>query len=133
MQATLVRVSTHRDHGTFGVLTINNKPIAVTLEPYKMDNTVSMSCIPTGQYICERYSSSRYSNTFEITGVAGRSKILFHAGNVDDNTEGCIILGSNYGNLMHEWAVLNSRKSMQHFMQHTQNVNEFTLTVREAW
>ena len=133
MNATIIRVSTHPTHGTFGVLTIDNKPQAVTLEPYKRDNAVSISCIPTGQYICKRYSSKKYNNTFEVTAVQGRSKILFHSGNTDNNTKGCIILGSNFGNLLHEWAILNSRKAMQQFMQHTAEVDEFMLTIREAW
>jgi len=133
MYANLIRVSTHPDHGTFGVLTLDGQPVAVTVEPYKMDNKVSISCIPTGQYICKRYSSSRYPNTFEVTGVADRSKILFHTGNTDDNTEGCIILGANFGTLSEDLAVLNSRITMRKFMQRLCNTDKFMLTIREAW
>ena len=32
-------------------------------------------------------------STFEITGVAGHSGILFHAGNFNKDSDGCVLIG----------------------------------------
>lgn len=48
------------------------------------------SCIPEGRYICKRYSSPKHPDTWEITGVPNRSKILLHPANTIDQLLGCI-------------------------------------------
>lgn len=133
VQIRLTRIATHPTHGTFGVLTINSKPQCVTLEPYTNDNAVSISCIPTGQYICNRYATLKHPNTFTVSNVYGRSTILFHAGNIDDHTEGCIILGKKFGDLKNEWAVLDSRNAMADFMDRLKYDESFTLTIVENY
>ena len=68
--------------GTYGVLMAKSQPpFAVTYELPWRDNQKSISCIPAGEYICRRYSSEKYKDTFEVTDVPGRSYILFHVGN----------------------------------------------------
>jgi len=132
-QVTLVRLNTDPNHGTFGVLLIDGETFCVTLEPYKRDNQVGVSSIPTGQYICERYSSQKYPNTFEITGVAGRTKVLFHKGNVDRATRGCVLLGQYFGKLKSERAVLNSGATFGAFLVALKNESKFMLTIKECF
>ncbi len=64
-----------------------------TLElPWK-GNKQMVSCIPPGNYWVAPYSSKKYPKAFEITGVRDRYKILFHAGNYNHHTKGCILPG----------------------------------------
>ncbi len=132
-QVRMVRVSSHPDHGTFGVWLLNNQPMAVTLEPYHRENERNISCIPSGQYIMERVNSPTYGDTFEVTNVQGRSKILIHWGNLDDNTEGCILLGESLGLLNGDWAVLSSRIAFTEFMTSIGDAKEIYLTIGEAY
>jgi len=129
----IVRVETHPEEGTFGVMTINGVAACVTLEPYSRDNASNVSCIPTGQYICKRYSSKKHPNTFEITGIQGRSGVLFHAGNIDEHTAGCILLGSEFGILGDDHAILESGKAFNRFMQHFDDTQQFKLTIVEEF
>lgn len=97
----LKRIS-YRSDGTFGVLLFTKDlftdklPFAVTLERPWLNNTIGKSCIPTGDYICKRVMSPKFGNTFQVMDVPGRSHILFHKGNIDDDTEGCILIGEEY-------------------------------------
>lgn len=121
-----------RDDGMFGVLVINNRPICVTLEEAWRDNARRVSCIPAGRYLCRRVMSPKYGDVFEVTGVPGRDKILLHGGNVDDDTEGCILLAEKFiywsdGSC----AVGDSRVALQEFMAITRAVNHFYLDITE--
>ena len=129
----LVRIETHPEHGTFGAMTINGEAFCVTLEPYSRDNASNVSCIPTGQYICNRYSSARYPDTFQISGVEGRSYVLFHAGNTDDDTAGCILLGSEFGKLGKDRGILESGDAFKSFKQVFADTLQFKLTIVEEF
>jgi len=132
-QVRLVRLETDPDHGTFGTLLIDGITFCVTLEPYSRDNEQNVSCIPTGQYICKRVDSPTYGITFEITNIQDRSSVLFHPGNIDDNTMGCVLLGQYYGKLKGDRAVLNSGNTFKAFMKELSGINEFKLSVIEAF
>ena len=129
----IIRIETDPTEGTFGVMTINGVAACVTLEPYSRDNANNVSCIPTGQYICKRYSSPKYPNTFEVTGVQNRSYILFHPGNIAENSAGCILLGSEFGMLGDDHAILESSKAFNRFMKYFDNTNQFKLTIVEEF
>jgi len=133
-QVRLTRVAASPDEGTFGTWVLDGKPICLTLEPYHRSNATSISCIPTGQYVMKRYDSPKYGDrTWMVTSVEGRSYILVHGGNVDDNTKGCIVLGENYGSLGYKWAVLNSAQAMREFMYETRDEEELLLTIVECF
>lgn len=130
----LIRLETSKLHGTLGVIKINKCVFCFTLEPADNENIRNISNIPTGQYICRRYSSERYQNTFEVIQVTGRSGILFHSGNTIDDTEGCILLGSERGKLLsHERAILNSGNTFDRFMNLLDTCMEFHLTISELY
>lgn len=104
------------EEGTFGVLRVDGRVVCVTLEPPDRGNRPDVSCIPAGRYACERVESPAFGPTFEVVGVPGRSHILFHAGNVVRDTRGCVLLGSRYGRLGRDRAVLESRAALGSFL-----------------
>jgi len=105
-------------------------PFCLTLELPWNSNLQFTSCIPSGLYICERRFSPKFGYTFEIMDVFNRTEILFHWGNLDDNTEGCILLGESFGVLKGEPAILNSKSAIKEFMQKLRDVEEFRLDLR---
>jgi len=103
---------------TFGVLTnqITGDVIAQTLEPGTADRDFPR--VPTGFYGFERHESVKYGRTVALVGAEvshyttpgiDRSAVLIHAGNVDRETRGCIIVAERRGDLLGEPAVLNSK------------------------
>lgn len=129
----LIRLEENHDHGTFGVLKINKEVFCCTLEPPDILNAQNVSSIPAQQYICERYNSPNFGNTFKVINVPGRSSVLIHAGNIVQHTKGCIILGQFFGKLIGDRAVLNSGKTFKSFMSIMNGVDEFHLTIREVY
>ncbi len=112
-----------------GVLIFNEEAIALTLENPWRDNEPNVSCIPVATYTCKRVESPKFGLTYEVTGVDGRTHILFHSGNLEKNTKGCILLGDRIGELHGEPAVLNSRKTVARFMDITKDFDTFELSV----
>lgn len=99
-------------NGTFGVMYLGGKPVAVTCEdPWKY-NRRGESCIPEGKYKCVPHSGPKYSNVWEVTGVENRDAILIHAGNTTDDTQGCILVGTKFGELNGKPAVLQSQSAL---------------------
>lgn len=132
MDLTLKRIS-YTEEGTFGVLlTEYNKPFAVTLERPWLDNRRMVSCIPTNEYICRRVNSPKFGNTFEVIDVPNRSHILFHKGNIDDDSHGCILVGEQFGTLNDNTAILASKQGFAEFLNITSNIDEFTLYIEDC-
>ena len=142
----MIHLTIHRvvtgDDGTFGVLLAENKPFALTVERQWLDNIRGQSCIPTGEYNVKRCiaspeygfkNSPRFGDTFHVQNVKDRSKILFHKGNVDDDSHGCIIVGEQFGTLHDDIAVLSSRQGFGEFMSLLKGQNEFELTIKNGW
>ena len=63
--------------------------------------------------------------TFEVTGIDGHSGLLFHPGNYNQDSEGCILLGTELGDEM----ILNSRIAFTSFMLLQAGLGSFALTV----
>jgi hypothetical protein len=124
----LIRVAYSKDV-TFGVLTFAGVPFCVTLERPWLDNQRSISCIPVDLYLCKRVNSPKFGDTFEITGVPNRSEILFHKGNISEDTHGCIIVGEQFEPLSGQFAVQASGKAMSEFLTLTANVDRFHLQI----
>ncbi|MGE4520642.1 MAG: DUF5675 family protein [Desulfobacteraceae bacterium] len=121
------------DQGTFGVLKIDKEMFCLTLEQDDEENMVNESSIPAQQYICRRVDSDKYGDTFEVTGVPGRSHILFHSGNFVENTKGCILLGSEFGQINGKRAVLSSGRAFYRFMAELEKEDSFHLTIKEEY
>lgn len=117
--------------GTFGVLSCNGDTISFTAELPWLDNQKDVSCVPEGVYLAKRYSSQKYPNTFEITGVPGRDAILFHTGNVPlKDSKGCILLGLQVEIEGNEWSVLTSKVAFVKFMDYLGTDESFQLAIK---
>jgi len=117
------------EQGTFGVLKIQKRVFCWTLEPSDEWNQTSTSCIPAQQYTCIRHFSATHGETFMVTNVPMRVNILFHSGNVKNDTRGCILLGQTLGKLRGDRAVLNSGETFKSFMDELTNYNTAHLTI----
>ena len=72
-------------------------------------------------------------DTFEITGIEGHSRLLFHRGNIEAHTEGCVLVALKFGLLGGVPAVLESMGGFQEFMRRFGSYRQgFDLLVRGA-
>ncbi len=122
----LTRVEAN-DNGIFGVLLDDTgKQLAVTLE-HSYFREVKL---PVGEYICVRGQHRLHNmindfTTFQITEVPGHSNILFHWGNYNKDSDGCVLLGeSRVGDM-----IINSRITFVNFMQSLNGIDKFNLEV----
>jgi hypothetical protein len=129
------------EDGTFGALLLNGKVFCVTLEPPDRNNAPNISNIPPGQYIAKRATSplvqkitkGKHKDTFEITNIPGRAKVLFHPGNTVADTQGCVLLGQYWDKLKGDRAVLNSGATFDKFMERLAGVSEFSIVVLDPY
>ena len=128
----LIRLETGQE-GTFGVLRINKKILGFVLEPPDKLNKANVSHIPSGQYLCRQWNSSRYGKTYAVMDVPERTGILFHAGNTVQDTAGCLLLGSSIGKLRGDRAVMNSGTTFREFIRLLSDRQAFSLTILEAY
>lgn len=119
--------------GTFGILKIDKRVFCVTLEPEDKLNKPNESSIPAQQYICRRAVSPRHGETFRIKDVPGRYGILFHKGNLEFNSEGCILLGQYVDKLRGNRGIKNSGDTFKAFMLEMQDETYCHLTIREVY
>ncbi len=103
-----------------------------TMERPDLDNAPMLSRIPAGLYECVMswYHRGEY-NTYEITNVRGRTRILFHLGNRMTDVNGCVALGMSFGVLGNEIAVLQSADAFQQFMAELRGRLSFDLDIRD--
>lgn len=108
--ALIVRLKRVRSgpDGTFGELYVGGKQVCVTCEDPWNDNKPGVSCIPAGGYWVGPHTGSRFKNVWEVLDVPGRSAILIHNGNTIRDTQGCILVGAQFGELNGLPAVLYS-------------------------
>lgn len=125
---TIKRIAEILD-GTFGVLLDEDIPFALTLERRWLNNEKGKSCIPLGIYLCKRIQSPKFGNTFEVAGVLGRDAILFHKGNLDDDSHGCILIGEQFESLKGKIAILASDKGFTEFLQRLEGIDIFNLEI----
>ena len=128
----LIRVARNAT-ATYGVLLQGEIPFAVTLERPWLDNRPMESCIPAGAYECRRVASPKFGNTFEVTGVPGRSAILFHRGNLADDSLGCILVGEQFNPVLGKPGIAASKEGFAEFLALTSMTDSFPLTIQEAY
>ena len=93
--------------GMLSVLGEVHDPIFTLENPLRATNVDSR--IPSGEYICDPYSGTKYKDVFIVKDVPDRSAILIHWGNFEEDTEGCILVGAGSGMLAGKPAVLASK------------------------
>lgn len=116
--------------GIYAVLTsVYGDFVAATLEhAYPIFSSFEPK-IPRGSFTCVRGQHALHNGipfeTFEITGVPGHQGLLFHAGNFNADSEGCILLGrAHVGNMVTE-----SRATFRKFMELQSGADKFNLEV----
>jgi hypothetical protein len=68
-----------------------------TLElPWK-NNEKNESCILSGYYTVEPRTSPKYGDHLLVNNTAPRDLILLHVGNAPKDTQGCILIGTGFG------------------------------------
>jgi hypothetical protein len=78
--------------------------------------------------------SPSFGPTFEVTGVPGRSLILFHRGNTHLDTRGCILLGSRFSvGFADSLALQESRIAFTAFMGALAGIDKFGLSIEDCW
>ncbi len=129
MTFTIVRVAI-RDEGAFGAFLCNGIPFGVTLErTFGSDNHVK---IPPGHFTCPRTLFHRGgSETYDVP-VPGHSRLLFHKGNVENDSEGCILVAKSFGMFGGVPGVAASRIGFNEFIAQTNGASEIALEV-ENW
>jgi hypothetical protein len=91
--------------------------------------------IPDGEYICKRgahrlHGMTEDFETFEVMGVAGHTGLLFHWGNYNNDSEGCILTGHKYAVINGFEMITGSQNMFALFMRYQSGVDTFKLSVR---
>jgi hypothetical protein len=125
---SLVRVSVTAE-GAFGVLLWAGIPFAVTLERTYEQPGEPVVKIPPGLHRCtrSRYFKGNY-DTYEIH-VLGHSRLLFHKGNVEADSEGCILVAESFAQFDSKPGIGDSGHGFVEFMQRAADAPEFYLEV----
>lgn len=123
----IVRVERSED-GIIGVLTIDGKADCFVMQPDERDQHFS---IPVGNYLCKRFHGKTWQDTFEII-VPGHTALLFHIGNREDDSQGCLLLGEEVGELNGKRAVFVSGKAFAEFMKKMGDDQEANLVIMDC-
>jgi len=122
--------------GIFGELhSEQSHLICETLEHAYLHGDTYFAKIPPGGYICKRSQHRLHGmqedfETFEVMGVPGHTGLLFHWGNFNRDSEGCILLGEAIKITEDKEEMLtNSRRAFASFMALQDGSDEFTLIV----
>ena len=95
-----------------------------TLERPWLDNHPDTSSIPAGIYAGFRFQGKRPYDVFKLDGVPNRSDIELHIGNLPFNSEGCILLGSNVGQVSGLPGIVGSSVAFAKFMSRCTGADE---------
>lgn len=110
-----------------------DKPLCLTLEDPWRNNRVGESCVPAGLYHCYRYPSRNFGFTFVLRNVPGRTGILFHWGNTQADTRGCILVGRAFGAMDDRMDIEFSLKAFNALMHFLSHVDTFNLLIEDRW
>lgn len=135
MDLHLARVS-FTATGIFGWLSQadTRAKVAVTLEHAYLDESGAFKPkLPVGKYTCKRgmhqlEGMQKPFEAFEILDVPGHTNILFHVGNTNQDSSGCVLLGESYGKNV----ILSSLSAFTAFMSMQAGVDTFELEVIDA-
>ena len=129
-----------RDDVTLGKLypKVNDFGVFTLERPWK-DNQQTISCIPTGVYLCKRsmyYGGDGVGGEhqdyecFQLQDVPNRTEIKIHIGNYIRNVVGCIVVGlSRDENVPAVW---RSADAFEKFMRYNEGVDQFYLEVHNV-
>lgn len=125
--------------GIFGELLDENlNRVAFTLQhAYDSGNGIGsyVPKVPPGAYLCVKgehklEGMTSYFTTYEVTKVQGCTGILFHVGNFNKDSAGCILLGSGIELDNNPPMITASRLAFQDFIVLQSGLDSFTLVVK---
>lgn len=142
----ILKYNEHAPYGIFGLFQFagDSVPFMSTLShAYLQDDGSYQPIVRPGTYTCRRgvhkLDDGIEFETFEITGVAGHSGLLFHAGNFQRDSKGCTLCGASVirydsdhdGKLtdMDDEMITRSKVTFAAFMQRLAGVDSFMLQV----
>lgn len=125
-----------KSDGIFGLLSYKTSLlqfIAVTLEHAYPNGNSFLPKIRPGVYSCQRgvfrlEGMTHDFMTFQVL-VEGHTDLLFHKGNMNSDSSGCILLGQRLGFLGTNKAILESSIAFLNFMNLQKDVDEFKLLI----
>jgi len=119
MNLILMHKSTS-DSGTFGQLYFGSEFVCFTGELPWRENQSNISCIPERIYTVKPHVSPRFGKCLSVGQTGSRTHVLIHAGNwcgdkskgLKSDVKGCILTGSNIGNISSQKAVTGSKVAL---------------------
>lgn len=141
MKLRLVRKQCREDGVFSDLLSEDGSLLAQTLEhayegvPDIEDKGTYRAKIIKGEYTCQRgehllHGMEKPFATFEVLSVPNAWGILFHWGNFNKNSEGCILVGSHVERAEDGSQMLtDSRKAFDRLMAELRSVDTFQLIV----
>lgn len=129
----LLRTAFNEDGICGTLLNDAGDPIAVTME----HSYNGLPKLPAGTYRCQRGMHSLHSRpqpfaTFEVMDVPNHTGILFHPGNWQGDSNGCILVGRVCTTSEQGAMVTNSRATFTRFMLDLDGIDAFTLVVEDG-
>lgn len=120
---TSKRVSLHST-GVYSVFEHKGEPFALICER-------AATLMPPGVWKCVKsfYHKGNYP-TYEIL-IPGHERVLFHKGNVPENSDGCQVVAEKFGILKGRTAVLESQEGFDEFMNRAKGVDSFYFEIVE--
>jgi hypothetical protein len=133
----LLGTTDYRADGIFSVLYSGETTFCVILEHAFDHDGAWLPKLPRGvTYTCRRgmhrldhYNKGEPFETFEVMNVPGHSGILFHPGNFNHNSDGCLLTGAELKTENSEWWITQSGDTFARFMQALAGIDEFELEV----
>lgn len=122
------------------------KEVCVTLERPWVDNNDDgkrdrgVSCIKAGTYVFKRrLDSPKHGECFEGQNIPDATNIQIHAANLPDELEGCIALGTAFGQVQRKKdpaplpGIVSSKVAVAAFMRRMDGVDAFALTIVDSF
>ena len=131
----LLQRTSYEPHGIFS--TLSDVGVCVT-HAFDDGDGNWLPVVKPGRYLCVRgmhrlHGMTEDFETFEITGVEGHTRVLFHWGNFNEDSEGCECTGEAIAegvhNGIHEHMVTNSKQTFAKFMALHEGEDSFYLDV----
>ena len=122
------------EFGIFSTITDNKGLNLYGLEhSYPKDNHW-ITKVPEGIYTCQlgihELSDLKPFQTYEVENVPNHTGILFHIGNYNKDSSGCILLGTELD--LRNGMILNSRVAFDKFMNSLAGQDSFELMVESV-
>ena len=128
IRSLVLRRFHHGPDRTYGALIGAEGPFIFTLELPWRGNERRVSCIPAGSWLVTRHRSPKHGETF-LVNVPGRTGILFHSGNTEADTLGCILTATTFDPVKGINGAVDSKRAFAELMATLKGVKSFTLHV----